>query len=116
MALVDETALRRPIGGVEVMRDQLLDLLHQAALPSVCLQVVPVSLGVHEGLSGSFSVLEFAEPDEPVIVYLENAVNAAHVNKDAEVRGYKLVFDRLRSAALSPSDTVTLLERLVGDL
>jgi hypothetical protein len=116
VAVVDETVLRRSIGGVEVMRDQLRHLLRQAALPSVCFQVVPASVGAHEGLNGSFTVLEFAEPDEPAIAYLENAVNAAHVHKEAEVRGYKLVFDRLRSAALSPDDSVALVERLVDDL
>ncbi len=116
VTVVDETVLRRPIGGVEVMRDQLRHVVRQAALPSVCFQVVPVSLGVHEGMTGSFTVLEFAEPDEPAIAYLETAVNAAHVHKEAEVRGYRLVFDRLRSAALSPRDSVALVERLVDDL
>lgn len=116
VAIVDETALRRPIGEAEVMRQQLWHLVGQAALPSVCLQVLPTSLGAHQGLSGSFSVLGFADPDEPAIAYVENAVGATHVHKDAEVRGYKLVFDRLRSEALSPHDSVALLERLAADL
>ena len=116
VAIVDETVLRRPIGEAEVMRQQLRHLVGQAALPSVCLQVLPTSLGVHEGLSGSFSVLGFADPEEPAIAYVENAVGAMHVHKDVEVRGYKLVFDRLRSEALSPRDSVSLIERLVADL
>ncbi|MGH3931723.1 MAG: helix-turn-helix domain-containing protein, partial [Pseudonocardiaceae bacterium] len=51
VAIVDETVLRRPIGGMEVMRDQLRHLVRQAALPSVCFQVLPVSVGVHQGLN-----------------------------------------------------------------
>jgi len=116
VAIVDETALRRPIGRAEVMREQLRHLIRQAALPSVCVQVLPVSLGAHEGLNGPFWVLGFADPDEPTIAYVENAVGATHVHKDAEVRGYKLVFDRLRSEALSPHDSVALIERLVAEL
>ncbi len=116
VAIVDETVLRRPIGGVELMRDQLRHLVNQAALPSVCFQVLPVSIGVHQGLNGSFTVLGFAEPDEPEIAYTENAVSATHVQKEAEVRGYKLVFDRLRSEALSPRDSIALIERLAADL
>lgn len=116
VAIVDETALRRPIGGVEVMRDQLRHLVTQAALPSVCFQVVPISVGAYQGMNGSFTVLGFAEPDEPAIAYLENAVNAAHVHKEAEVEGYKLAFDRLQSMALSPPDSVALAERLADDL
>ena len=116
VAVVEETVLRRPVGGVQVMREQLGHLVCQAVLPSVCLQVVPASVGAHDGLSGSFNVLEFAEPDEPDIAYLENAVNATHVHKEAEVHGYTLVFDRLRSVALSPPDSMALVERLVDDL
>ena len=116
VAIVDETVLRRPIGGAEVMRDQLRHLVSQAALPSVCFQVLPVSVGVHQGMNGSFTVLGFAEPDEPAVAYMENAVSATHVHKEAEVREYKLVFDRLRSEALSPCDSAAFVERLVGDL
>jgi hypothetical protein len=116
VAIVDETVLHRPIGGAEGRRHQLRHLMRQAALPSVCLQVLPVSVGVHQGLNGPFSVLGFADPDEPTIAYVENAVGATHVHKDAEVRGYKLVFDRLRSEALSPRDSVALIERLAAGL
>jgi hypothetical protein len=115
VTIVDETALRQPLGGVEVMQDQLRHLVSQAALPSVCLQVVPLSVGVHQGMNGSFTVLGFAELDEPEIVYTENAVSATHVHKEAEVRGYKLVFDRLRSEALNPRDSIAFIERLAAD-
>ena len=115
-AVVDESALRRPVGGAEVMRTQLRHLVAQAALPSVCLQVLPVALGVHSGLDGSFTVLGFAEPDEPEVAYIEHAASAVHVQKDAEVRACTLVFDRLRSEALSPQDSVALVERLAAEL
>jgi hypothetical protein len=115
-AIVDETVLRRPIGGVEVMRGQLRHLVSQAALPSVSFQILPVSVGVHQGMNGAFSVLGFADPDEPAVAYTEDAVKAVHVDKEAEVRGYKLVFDQLRSEALSPRDSVALLEQLAASL
>jgi hypothetical protein len=116
VAIVDETVLHRPIGGVEVMRDQLWHLVSQAALSSVCFQVLPVSVGVHQGMAGSFTVLGFAEPDEPVVAYTETAVSATHVHKEAEVRAYKLVFDQLRSEALNPGDSAVLVERLAAEL
>ncbi len=116
VAIVDETVLRRPVGGVEVMREQLRHLVSQAALPSVCFQVMPFSAGAHQGLNGSFTVLGFAEPDESAIAYLENAAGATHVHKESEVRACKLLFDRLRSEALSPRDSVALVEQLIDDL
>jgi transcriptional regulator with XRE-family HTH domain len=116
IAVVDESVLRRPVGGVDVMRAQLRHLVARAALPSVCLQVLPVSLGVHSGLNGSFTVLGFGEPGEPDVAYIEHAASALHVQKEAEVGTCTLVFDRLRSEALSPEDSVALVERLAAEL
>lgn len=116
VAIVDESALRRPVGGVEVMRAQLRHLVASSVLPSVCLQVLPVAHGVHSGLNGSFIVLGFAEPDEPEVAYIEHIAGALHVDKEPQVQACTLVFDRLRSEALSPQDSVVLVERLVVEL
>ena len=116
VAIVDESALRRPVGGVEVMRAQLQQVVAQATLQSVCLQVLPFSLGVHSGMDGSFTVLGFGDPDEPEIAYIEHTANALHLHKAAEVNSCKLVFDRLRSEALSPRDSIALVERLAQEL
>ncbi len=116
VAIVDESALRRPVGGVEVMRAQLQQVVVRATLPSVCLQVLPFSLGVHSGMDGSFTVLGFGDPDEPEIAYIEHTANALHLHKAAEVNRCKLVFDRLRSEALSPRDSLALVERLAQEL
>jgi transcriptional regulator with XRE-family HTH domain len=117
VAIVDEYALRRPVGGTETMRAQLRHLLATAAdLASVCLQVLPTSLGVHSGLDGSFTVLGFGDPDEPEIAYIEHTASALHLDKEAQVQSCKLVFDRLRSEALSPRDSAALIERLAASL
>lgn len=116
VAIVDESALRRPVGGTDVMRDQLRNLVTQAALPAVCFQVLPVSLGVHAGMDGSFTVLSFDDGDEPAVAYLEHTANALHLEKDAEVNACKLVFDQLRSEALSPHDSAHLVARLADEM
>jgi hypothetical protein len=71
---------------------------------------------VHSGLDGSFVVLGFDDPDEPEIAYLEHAASALHLHKEVEVQACKPVFGRLRSEALSPRDSVALVERLAADL
>jgi hypothetical protein len=116
VTIVDESALRRPVGGVEVMGAQLRHIVAQATLPSVCFQVLPFSLGVHAGLDGSFLVLGFGDPDEPEIAYVEHTASALHLDKETEVQACKLVFDRLRTEALSPSDSAALVERLAASL
>jgi len=108
--------LRRPVGGVEIMRAQLRQMVARGALSSVCFQVLPFSLGMHSGLDGSFTVLGFGDPDEPEIAYIEHTASALHLHKEAEVNACKLVFDRLRSEALSPRDSAVLVERLAADL
>ncbi len=116
VTIVDEAVLHRPVGGIEIMRAQLRQIVGRAALPSVCFQVLPFSLGMHSGMDGSFTVLRYDDPDEPEIAYIEHIPIALHLHKEAEVNACKRVFDRLRSEALSPRDSVALVERLVADL
>ena len=61
--MIDESALRRPLGGVEAMRAQLRHLIEVTEYPRVTLQVMPFSRGGHPAAGGSFTVLRFAEPD-----------------------------------------------------
>ncbi|MGH3997865.1 MAG: Scr1 family TA system antitoxin-like transcriptional regulator, partial [Pseudonocardiaceae bacterium] len=100
----------------EAMRAQLRHLVAASELPSVCLQVLPASLGTHSGLDGSFTVLSFGDPEEPEIAYIEHTASALHLHKQAEVHMCNLVFDRLRSEALSPPDSAALIERLAAIL
>ena len=75
-AVIDESALRRPLGGQEVMREQLRHLVEVAELPHVTLQVMSFNRGGHSAAGGSFSILRFAQPDLPDIVYLEQLTGA----------------------------------------
>ncbi|HET9558475.1 MAG TPA: helix-turn-helix transcriptional regulator, partial [Actinomycetota bacterium] len=58
-AVVDEAALRRPVGGREVMRGQLERLIEATKLPNVTLQILPFASGAHPAMVGSFAVLRF---------------------------------------------------------
>jgi hypothetical protein len=116
VGIVDESVLRRAVGGVEVMRAQLQHILARAALPSVCLHMLPFSLGAHAGMSGSFIVLGFDDPDEPEIAYVEHTAKTLHLEKESDVQACKLAFDQLQSQALSPHDSAAFIERLVADL
>lgn len=70
-AVVDEAALRRPVGGKAVLRQQILALIEATALPHVQVQIVPFGIGGHAAHGGAFSILRFAEPDLPDVVYVE---------------------------------------------
>jgi transcriptional regulator with XRE-family HTH domain len=101
-SIIDEAALRRAVGGPEVMRGQLRHLAEIARLPNITLQVVPFCVGGHDAAGGSFTVLRFAEPDVPDVVYIEQLTGAMYLEKRTDVEYYLEVSNRLGAASLSP--------------
>lgn len=116
VAIIDESALRKKVGGAEVMREQLLHLAERAALPTVIVQVLPDEAGVHAGMDGTFVILNFQHKDDPSVMYLEYPTGSLHIEKPEEVAEAKLVFDRLRSEALNPADSIAFIERAADRL
>ncbi|MET8779482.1 DUF5753 domain-containing protein [Nocardia sp. NPDC004654] len=111
-AVVEEVTLNRPIGGPAVMREQLEHLLEVMELDNVELQVLPTEVAVHEGLPGSFIVLEFAEARG--IAYVEYHTGALYLQDRPQVDLYSLVADRLRDKALSAEGTAKLIKRRIS--
>jgi hypothetical protein len=114
-AVVDEAALRRPVGGPEVMRGQLERLIEATKLPNVTLQVLPFEVGAHPAMLGSFSILRFPDRELPDVVYLEHLTNAVYLDKREEVERYLDVMEFLCVQSKPPARTVELLEKLLDD-
>ncbi|MEV0057881.1 helix-turn-helix transcriptional regulator [Saccharopolyspora shandongensis] len=111
-AVIDESVLHRPIGGREVLREQIQFLLDATAMSSVTLQILPFELG-RSGAEGAFTILRFAEPELPDIVYLEHLCGALYLDKPDEVEVYSKVSHRLAVDAQTPEQTrKTLLKAL----
>ncbi|GIH50857.1 helix-turn-helix domain-containing protein [Microbispora rosea] len=115
-AVIDEAALRRPIGGVEVMRGQIQHLIDLMNQPNVTIQVIPFSYGGHAAEGGAFSILRFADPDLPDIVYVEQLASALYLDKREEVDRYSEVMERLCAVSTTPTETVDLLRQIMADL
>jgi transcriptional regulator with XRE-family HTH domain len=115
-AVIDESALRRPVGGRDVMRAQLRHLVDVTEFPRVTLQVMPFSRGGHPAAGGSFTVLRFAEPDLPDIVYIEQLTSALYMDRRDEVDHYMEVMNRLSAEAETPADTASLLRKIIKTL
>ncbi|GLW59227.1 helix-turn-helix domain-containing protein [Kitasatospora phosalacinea] len=112
-AVIDEAALRRPVGGPEVMRAQLEHLVELAGYPSVVVQVMPFRFGAHAGESGAFSVLRFPEQDLPDVVYVEQLTSALYLDKRDDVDEYLQVMERLCVDSLTPQQTLDLLHSIL---
>jgi transcriptional regulator with XRE-family HTH domain len=108
-AIMDEAAARRVVGGPAVMREQLARLRDTAALPNVTVQVIPYDAGAHPGMPGSFIVLEFPDPADQSLVYIDSMAGDLFLDAGMEVRRYILIFGHLRAAALRPDKSLTLL-------
>lgn len=113
--IVEETALRRPIGSKEVLRDQLRRLLTLSTRPNLTLQIIPAGTGDHAVPSG-FSILRFADPDLPDVVYLEHLTSAIYFDKKADVDRYLMNMERLGIMSPKPSQTPRILGTIIDEL
>jgi hypothetical protein len=109
-AILDESVLSRQIGGPGVLRSQLKHLLEASMLPNVTIQIVPFEGGPHAGMIGSFSLVRFPSRDDPDIVYIEGVTGDIFAESE-DARSYQEVFDHLRAAALSPTETRVRIDR-----
>jgi transcriptional regulator with XRE-family HTH domain len=114
-AVVEEAALRRSVGGTQVMRGQLERLIDATRLANVVLQVLPLSVAVHPAMTGAFSILRFADQELPDVVYVEQLTNAHYLDKLDDVNQYLQVMDSISMRAAPPDQTVDILQKLLKD-
>ncbi|MFH9105296.1 helix-turn-helix domain-containing protein [Streptomyces albus] len=114
-AVMDEAALRRPLGSRQLMRAQIEHLIEAAQRPNITLQIAPFTLGGLAAAGGPVTILRFSEPDLPDIVYLEQLTSSLYLEKREEVEGYLVVMDRLCARAEPPAQTVEFLEKLLSE-
>jgi transcriptional regulator with XRE-family HTH domain len=114
-AVLDEAAIRRQVGGPDVMRTQLRHLIDVAAQPNVTLQILPFSAGVHPGMAGTFIVLRFPFPGNE-IVYLELMNSSLYVEQEVDVYKYSMAFDDLRGRALDPEKSIDYITQAITEL
>ena len=113
--VLDETVLRRTIGGHKVMRAQLEHLIQAAGQPQVTIQVIPFAAGWHPALYGMFNIFRFPAAQLPDIVYTEALTGAYYLDKPDESARYTEALDRLCAQAASPERTVTILGEIAKE-
>jgi hypothetical protein len=111
--VIDESALRRPIGGVAVMRGQIRALIAAAERPNIKIQLLPFRVGGHPAAGGSFTILRFLDNELPDVVYIEQLTGALYLDKREDVDLYAATMEQLCVTAEPPEDTVDLLQDLL---
>jgi transcriptional regulator with XRE-family HTH domain len=109
--VINEAALRRVVGGPDVMRAQIDRLIELADLPNVTVQVLTFDAGAHPAMTASFIMLGFdlAAMDT---VYLENGRGAVYLESEHDLARYRWMFDRICDLSLSPDESLNWLDRL----
>jgi len=113
-AVIDETALRRPIGGRAVMLAQVDHLIRMSRRPHVTIQVMPFSAGGHTGTGAQMIQLRFPEGLLPDLVYQEQLESAIYLNKPADTVRYWNILNSVVTEALPPEQSAEMLRRLAG--
>ena len=111
-AIIDEAALRRPVGGASVMSEQLKTLVKLSELPQLSLQVMPLSAGAHAGVDSNMTILEFEDPTDPAIVAVNTSPGVLLIDKPADVRLSQRIFDELRTIALAPVESIAMIKEI----
>ena len=115
-AVVDEAALRRPVGSPEVFRSQLEYLIEVTQNVRITLQVTPFRSGGHAAEAGAFTIMRFPEEDLPDVVYLEQLTSALYLDKREDVERYSEVMERLSVESEPPERTADILREMLADL
>jgi transcriptional regulator with XRE-family HTH domain len=106
-AVIWEAALITTMSSGEVQRGQLARLLELMDQPNISVQVLPLEAGDKANMSGSFVMFSFGSERSVSTVFVETLTSSQYLERDEELRSYTLVFDALRSAALSPAASAT---------
>lgn len=109
-AVITEAALRCPVGGKYVMREQLNKLIEAAKLPNVVIQVIPIVQGAHEGFRGPFVIAEFA--DSSSVAYQDTPVQGQIVDKAGDVGALMVLWDTIKAEALPRAASLELIEEV----
>lgn len=115
-AVVDEAALRRVVGGPAVMSAQLEHLRRMVKAPNITLQVIPFSAGAHPGMPGQFVLMDFEDPMDTDLIYIDSMAGDLFLESDADISRYKAIFDNLVAVAHSPNDSASLIREVANDV
>jgi hypothetical protein len=121
--VLSEAALRRPVGGPDVMADQLRHLRKVAELPNVSLRVLPLAAGLFPGArAGSFVILDFPPGSkvrvipEPSVVYSEALTGAIYLDRPEELAAYEHTWHGLTALALGEKQSIDMLTTLINEV
>jgi Domain of unknown function (DUF5753) len=113
-AVINEAAIQCMLGDRDVADGQIARLIELANKPDVMVEILPFGAGIRRGMLDPFIVLEFPDPEDSDVLFLESDSREFILSQDeaGEIAGYRELFEELRSSSLGPAGTVAYLENL----
>lgn len=108
--VMDETVMRRPIGGRRVMREQMERLMEATELPNIRLQIMPFAAGPHPAMYGPFHIFRFQLQEIPDIAYAESLVGGVYFDERDDVSTFLEALDRMCAQAAPAQSTKAILD------
>ncbi|MFG2120883.1 Scr1 family TA system antitoxin-like transcriptional regulator [Streptomyces sp. NPDC048710] len=112
-AVLDEAVLRRVTGGRRVMTEALRHVAALAGQHRIIVQVLPFSAGAHASMTGALTLMSFE--DAPPLAFVEGPSMGRLEDDPATVGRHELTYDLLRASALSPAESLALIESVAED-
>nr|WP_240796716.1 helix-turn-helix transcriptional regulator [Streptomyces sp. RFCAC02] len=113
--VIDEAALRRPMGSSDLMRAQLEHLIEAGRQPHITIQVMPFAAGCHAAVAGPITVLRPPGGELPDVVYLEQLTGGVYPDKPTEIELYRHMMNRLVVQSEPPRATEEFLLRVMRE-
>lgn len=111
---IHEFALRLPVGGSEVMSEQLHELLRMGVRSYIDIRVIPAAFGAHAAMAGACRLMTFEE-FRPV-VYVEEQTAGHFLEEPNEIAAYRGIFDALADCALDEGESRDWIAAMVVEL
>jgi transcriptional regulator with XRE-family HTH domain len=115
-AIIDEAALRRPAGSIEVMKEQLQHLVHMATRQHVSMHVLPFAAGMHAANLGGFQIMEFNNPADPTVCFAEIPTAGLFLEEDGEVRRYDAIWREAHNTSLTVAQSISFIKEVITSL
>lgn len=116
IAIIDEAALHRQVGGPDVMIEQLKYLQQMATWDNTDIRVVPFTAGWYPGASGAFELIEPRDPSDLPLVYLENRSSGQLLHADEDVAEYREAVAAGLRAAMKPAESLELIAAVINEM
>jgi transcriptional regulator with XRE-family HTH domain len=113
--VLDESVLRRQVGGPDITLRQMAALATAAQRLEITIQVLPFTAGACAGIDGDFVILDFPDPEDLSVVYVEGLFGDLYLESKGETDRYVLAWEHLAEQALNPAASLAMIADLAED-